>query len=67
MDRPRDRVKSGREKKIPDDITLHVESRKMIETNLFAKQKYRHRCREFMGRGMIWKIGIDIYTLLCIK
>ena len=60
-------VKSGREKKILHNTTLRVESRKMVQTNLFAKQKYRHRCREFMGMGMSWKIGIDIYTLLGIK
>ena len=42
--------------------------------NLFAKQKQRHRCREQTygyqggkGGGMNWEIGIDIYTLLCIK
>ena len=35
----------------------------------------RHRCREQMygrqrgkvGGGMNWEIGIDIYTLICIK
>ena len=50
--------------------------------NLFARQKWRHRCREQMyghqggestvegwggGGGMNWEIGIDIYTLICIK
>ena len=50
-----------------------MESRKMVQMNLFAKQKFRHRCREQIyeyqgGRGGInWKIGIDIYILLCIK
>ena len=48
--------------------------------NWFAGQKLRHRCREPMyghqggkaagsggGGGMNWEIGIDIYTLICIK
>ena len=46
--------------------------------NWFAKQKQRHRYREQMyghqggkagaeGDGMNWEIGIDIYTLICIK
>ena len=51
-----------------------MESRKMVQMNLFAKQKQRHRHREQMyeyqggkgGGGMDWEIGIDIYTL-CIK
>ena len=43
----------------------------MIQMNLFAKQKYRHKHREQMygyqgGRevGMNWETGIDIYTLV---
>ena len=51
-----------------------MDSRKMLKMNLFAKQKQRHRCREQTygyqggkGGGMNWEIGIDIYTLLCIK
>ena len=47
----------------------------MVEINLFAKQKQRHRCREqtygYQGGegegGMNWEIETDIYTLLCIK
>ena len=42
----------------------------MVQMNLFAKQKQRHRCREQTyghqgGKGvwMNWEIGIDIYTL----
>ena len=42
--------------------------------NLFAKQKQRHRRREQTyryqgggGGGMNWEIGIDTYTLICIK
>ena len=46
--------------------------------NRFARQKYRHRCREqtyghqggkawWGGDGMNWEIGIDMYTLICIK
>ena len=54
----------------------------MVQMNLFARQKYRHRRREQTyghqggksgcrgvgrGGGMNWEIGIDIYTLICIK
>ena len=47
----------------------------MVQMNLFAKQKQRHRRREQTygcqggkgGGGMNWEIGIDIYTLICIK
>ena len=50
--------------------------------NQSARQKQRHRCREQTyghqggktgwgedggGGGMNWEIGIDIYTLICIK
>ena len=52
----------------------------MVQMNRFAGQKLRHRCREqmyghqggkAMGSGdggvMNWAIGIDMYTLMCIK
>ena len=53
----------------------------MVQMNRFAGQKLRHRRREQMyghqggkvagggggGGGMNWEIGIDIYTLICIK
>ena len=47
----------------------------MVQMNLFAGQEYRHRCREWTcghgeggrGGGMNWEIGIDIYTLPCVK
>ena len=51
----------------------------MVKMNRFAGQKLRHRCREQMyghqggkvvegGGGLMnCEIGIDIYTLLCIK
>ena len=52
----------------------------MVQMNWFAEQKLRHRCREqtyghqggkvgcgWSGGGMNWEIGIDIYTLICIK
>ena len=42
--------------------------------NLFTKQKQSHRCRKKSygyqggkGGGINWEIGIDIYTLICIK
>ena len=46
----------------------------MVQMILFAKQKFRHRCREQTyghqggGRrgGMNWEIGINIYTLLIL-
>ena len=57
-----------------------MESRKMVQMNLSAKQKQSHRCREqtyghqggkALGGGdggvMNWVIGIDMYTLMCIK
>ena len=46
----------------------------MVQTNLFTKQKYSHRCRKqtygYQGerRGIInWEIGMDTYTLLYIQ
>ena len=51
----------------------------MVQMNRFAGQKLRHRCREQTyghqggkwqgggGGGMNWEIGIDMYTLMCIK
>ena len=51
----------------------------MVQMNQFAKKKRRHGCREQTyghqggkaggggGGGMNWEIGIDIYTLICIK
>ena len=58
-------------------ILMPVESIKMVQMILLAKQKQRHRCREQMhghqgenwGYVMNWEIGVDICTLLilCIK
>ena len=49
----------------------------MLQMNQFARQKLRHRCGEptyghqgrkaAEGGGMNWEIGIDMYTLMCIK
>ena len=52
----------------------------MVRMNRFAGQKLRHRCREqtyghqggkplWSGDGGVlnWAIGIDMYTLMCIK
>ena len=51
-------------------MSLNVESRKMLQVNLFAKQKQSHRCREqtygYQG-GMNGEIGVDIYTPPRIK
>ena len=58
---------------------MYVEPRKMVQMDQFAGQKLRHRCREQtyghqggkaglrVGGGMNWEIGIDKYTLMCIK
>ena len=59
---------------------MYVEPRKMVQMNQFAGQKSRHRCREqtyghqggkAVGGGdggvMNCTIGIDMYTLMCIK
>ena len=47
-----------------------MKSRKVVQMNLFAKQKQRHRCREQTyghqggkeGGRRNWEIGVDIYT-----
>ena len=50
----------------------------MVQRNRFAGQKLRHRSTEQTyghqggkaeggAGGMNWEIGIDIYTLICIK
>ena len=53
----------------------------MVQMNWFAEQKLRHRSREknvwtprgesggvgWRGGVMNWEIGIDMYTLMCIK
>ena len=47
----------------------------MIQMNLTAGQEWRHRHREWTcghggegeGGEMNWEIGIDIYTLPCVK
>ena len=52
----------------------------MVQMNRFAGQKLRHRCTEqtyghqggkavgMRGGGVMnWEIGIDMYTLICIK
>ena len=59
---------------------MYVEPRIMVQMNQFAGQKLRHRCREetyghqggklrWGGDGGVlnWAIGIDMYTLVCIK
>ena len=59
---------------------MYVELRKMVQMNLFAGQKLRLRCREqtyghqggkpwWGGDGGVLNlaIGIDMYTLMCLK
>ena len=46
--------------------------KKVIQMNLFTKQKQTHRLRERTrgegwGGGIDWDSGIDIYTLLYLK
>lgn len=67
--------KSERKKNQILYINTYKESRKMVQIDLFAKQKRRHKHREQIygyqvGKevgGMNWDIGASIYTLLCIK
>ena len=57
-----------------------MEPRKIVQMNRFAGQKLKHRCREQTyghqggkaaegGGGVVmnWAIGIEMYTLMCIK
>ena len=59
---------------------MYVEPRKMVQMSRFAGQKLRHRCRGQAyghqggklqwgrdGGVLNWAIGIDMYTLMCIK
>ena len=51
----------------------------MVQMNWFSGQKLRHRCKEQTyghqggkvaggdGGVLNWAIGIDMYTLMCIK
>ena len=49
--------------------------KKMIQMNLFTKQKQTHRLRERIygylgereGGGLDWEFGIGMYTLLYLK
>ena len=55
-----------------------MEPRKIVQMNQCAGQKLRHRCREQTyghqrgkaaagGGVMNWAIGVDMYTLMCVK
>ena len=69
--------KSDRERQISHDITYMWNlKRKMIQMNLFTKQKQTHRHRKQTysyqrgkvgGGGINGKFGNDIYTLLYLK
>ena len=63
-------------------ISVYMWNRENVQMNRFAEQKLRHRSREKNvwtprgesgggggggGGGMNWEVGIDIYTLICIK
>ena len=77
MDGPRDCQtewsKSDTERQTSYDITYMWNLKKMVQINLFTKQKWSHRCKkqtygyQRMGGLINWKIGIDTCTLLCIK
>ena len=64
-----------RERQISYDITYMQNLKKMIQMNLFTKQKQTHRLRKQtygyqrgkIGGGINWEFGIDIYTLLYLK
>ena len=66
---------SQTEKNKSYDITYMWNLKKMIQMNLFTKQKQNHRCRKQTysyqgvrgGARINWEIGTDIYTLLYIK
>ena len=57
------------------DITYMWNLKKMIQMNLFTKQKQTHRIRELIygywgdgwWRAIDWEVGIDIYMLLYLK
>ena len=67
-------VKSDRERQI-SYVTAYMQTlKKVVQMNLFTKQKQSHRCRKqiygYWGEkegGINWEIGIDIYTLLYTK
>ena len=79
MDGPRDChtdwSELDREREILYDIAYMQNLKKMIQVNLFAKQKQTHRLREQpygyqgegWGRGIVKELGIDMYTLLYLK
>ena len=57
-----------------DKYCLYVESKIMVQMNLFTKQKQSYRCRKqtygyqgVAGGRINWEVGIDIYMLLYIK
>ena len=62
------------ERYISYDITYMWNLKKMVQMNLFTKQKQSQRCRkqfygyqERSGGRDKWEIGLDIYTLLYVK
>ena len=81
MDGPRDChtewSRSDRERQILYDITYMwiLKKQRMIQVNLFTKQKQIPRLRERTygyqgggwGGGIEWEFGIDMYTLLYLK
>ena len=76
MDGPRDyytkRSKPDRERQIPYDIALYVESKKnKIQMNLLTKQKQttgiENKLMVIKGEGINQEVGINRYTLLYIK
>ena len=52
---------------------MYVESRKMVQMNLFAGQEQRCRCGDqSCGNGeeglrMNWRVWIDVFVLPCVK
>ena len=63
--------KTDRERQISCDIAYMQSLKKMIQMNLFTKQKQTHWLREWAygyrgeewGGGIDWEFRIDMYTL----
>ena len=71
MDGPRDHhTKRSHKKTNIIGYHLYVEFKKMIQVNLFTKQKQTHRLQKtnlWLPKGKGREFGINRYTLLYIK
>ena len=55
-------------------VNTYVESRRMMQVNLFAEQEKKitdtekkRMATKGEGSGMDWESGVDMCTLLCVK